>query len=67
MITKAIVDYSKYDKNTVVVIMWSHNDRETIYNDGGEAKLHMLPGFLECWYAKRVLAWDKEEGPFQER
>ena len=64
MITKAIVDYSKYDKNTVVVIMWSHNDRETIYNDKGEPKLHMLPGFLDDRMPKRF--WhNKEEGPFK--
>lgn len=46
MITKAIVDYSKYTKDTVVVVMWSNNDRETIYKTGNE-KLHMLPGFLD--------------------
>ena len=46
MITKAIVDYSKYTKNTVVVIMWSNNDRETIYDNEGKEKIHMLPGFL---------------------
>ena len=46
MITKAIVDYQKYDKQTVVVVMWSNNDRETIYKTGNE-KLHMLPGFLD--------------------
>ena len=46
MITKAIVDYSKYTKDTVVVIMWSNNDRETIYDNEGKEKLHMLPGFL---------------------
>ena len=46
MITKAIVDYSKFTKQTVVVIMWSNNDRETIYKTGNE-KLHMLPGFLD--------------------
>jgi hypothetical protein len=47
MITKAIVDYSKYTKNTVVVVMWSNNDRETIYSDYNKQKLHMLPGFLD--------------------
>ena len=47
MITKAIVDYPKYTKNTVVVVMWSINDRETIYNNEGERKLHMLPGLLD--------------------
>lgn len=60
MITKAIVDYSKYDKNTVVVIMWSHNNRETIYKDGGEEKLHMLPGFLSAGMPKDFW-WDKED------
>ena len=47
MITKAIVDYSKYTKDTVVVVMWSNNDRETIYTTNGKEKLHMLPGFLD--------------------
>ena len=47
MITKAIVDYSKYTKDTVVVVMWSNNDRETIYSDYDKEKLHMLPGFLD--------------------
>ena len=60
MITKTIVDYSKYDKNTVVVIMWSHNNRETIYKDGGEEKLHMLPGFLNAGMPKDFW-WDKED------
>ena len=60
MITKAIVDYSKYDKNTVVVIMWSHNNRETIYKDGGEEKLPMLPGFLNAGMPKDFW-WDKED------
>ena len=46
MITKAIVDYSKFTKQTVVVIMWSNNDRETIYTTNGKEKIHMLPGFL---------------------
>ena len=60
MITKAIVDYSKYDKNTVVVIMWSNNNRETIYKPGGEEKLHMLPGFLSAGMPKDFW-WDKED------
>ena len=60
MITKTIVDYSKYDKNTVVVIMWSHNNRETIYKPGGEEKLHMLPGFLSAGMPKDFW-WDKED------
>ena len=47
MITKAIVDYSKYTKDTVVVVMWSNNDRETIYKSNHGSKLHMLPGFLD--------------------
>ena len=61
MITKAIVDYSKYTKDTVVVIMWSNNDRETIYDNEGKEKLHMLPGFLNdrmpkgFWKDKKVL------------
>ena len=31
MITKAIVDYPKYTKNTVVVVMWSINDSCLLY------------------------------------
>ena len=64
MITKAIVDYSKYTKNTVVVIMWSNNDRVTIYDNEGKRKLHMLPGFLDdsmpgsFWF-------DKEKNKFK--
>ena len=41
MITKAIVDYSKYTKDTVVVVMWSNNDRETIYNEDGTLRYQL--------------------------
>lgn len=47
MITKAVVDYQKYTKQTVAVILWTSNDRETIYKNKDKEKLHMLPGFLK--------------------
>lgn len=50
-IAKTVVDYinnvpSLFMDKIVVVILWSNNDRETIYTRRGEAKLHMSPGFL---------------------
>lgn len=64
MITKAIVDYPKYTKDTVVVVMWSNNDRETIYNDDGKKKLHMLPGFLDD-HMPGTFWFDKNENEFK--
>tara|TARA_X000001036_G_scaffold437977_1_gene484630 strand:+ start:834 stop:1526 length:693 start_codon:yes stop_codon:yes gene_type:complete len=63
-ITKAIVDYPKYTKDTVVVVMWSNNDRETIYTDRGEEKLHMLPGFLND-YMPKTFWHDKNKDYFK--
>ena len=66
MITKAIVDYSKYTKDTVVVVMWSNNDRETIYNDHARQKLHMLPGFLDD-HMPRTFWFNKDKNNFKKK
>ncbi len=44
-ITKDIIQYKKYTKNTFVVILWSNFDRHTIFKDRVE-KLHMMPHFI---------------------
>ena len=45
MITKEIIEYKKYTKNTFVVILWSNFDRHTVFKDRVK-KLHMMPHFI---------------------
>ncbi len=63
-ITKAVVDYPKYTKQTVVVIFWTNPDRETIYTDRGEEKLHMLPRFADR-HMPRSFWFDKDKNNFK--
>ncbi len=47
MITKSIIEYPHYTKNTVVVILWSNFNRQTIFEDQKNIRIHMLPAFIK--------------------
>ena len=55
IILKNIVDY-EYDKNTVVVVLWSNVDRHTIFKNKDKHSLHLMPHFPKISFIAEYFA-----------
>ncbi len=71
IITKHIVEYKKYSKQSFVVIYWANFDRHTIFFSKDNTKrIHMMPNFLSDTMPKDFWKWhtkniNRDEKEFQ--